>query len=429
MRPASGQAFDGRFDPSAARIVPSRALIEVNLVRHGAVQALDSRVVRGQLDSALAPEGLRQHAALARWLIPRLRPDTRVFSSDLVRCRDLAERLGRPVGFDARLREQHMGAWEGRSWQSITEDDPERVRAYWSDYAKTPPPGGESLTELSQRGQGFWDEHSRNDGSIVLVTHIGVIRSLVCHWFGLPLDSALRLSPATASVTQVLLSEAGAVLNSLGERPWTFEAAAAAPSVEGPPRLALSGSAGTGKTTLGRRLAQELGVPFLEERMRARLEAGFDLHRLSPEDWRQLIRSDWEAQRREQELCAQGFVADRSSLDYAAFWLHYHLHEDSARTAAFIEEMAREAQHYQRILLCPHGALPLVDDGVRSTNPWTQLRFQSILEGLIRRHADPAQVFAVPDSADFGLRVQAVLAELGSGARAPQPQKQSPGSS
>ena len=41
-----------------------------------------------------------------------------------------------------------------------------------------------------------------------------------------------------------------------------------------PPRLGLSGSAGTGKSTLGRALAAALDVPYLPEGMRSRLEAG-----------------------------------------------------------------------------------------------------------------------------------------------------------
>ncbi|MEY2785391.1 MAG: hypothetical protein RL277_1601, partial [Planctomycetota bacterium] len=57
--------------------------------------------------------------------------------------------------------------------------------------------------------------------------------------------------------------------------------------------------------------------------------------------------------------------------------------------------------------------LPLVDDGVRSTNPWTQLRFQTILEGLVRRHAEEQRIFCVPATQHLEARVSAVLADLG----------------
>jgi len=180
------------------------------------------------------------------------------------------------------------------------------------------------------------------------------------------------------------------------------------------------GLSGTGKTTLSADLAQELGVPFLEERMRQRLESGFDLHRLTPEDWRQLIESDRAAQRAEEQRCTQGFVADRSSLDYAAFWLHYQLHEDAQRTERFVQAMVEEARGYDRILLFPHGVLPLVDDGVRSTNPWTQLRFQTILEGLVGRYSTGERIYRVPASPDFGARMAGVRRELGLTSTVPQ---------
>jgi len=419
MSEHGGQAFDGRVDAATARILPSRAVLEVHLLRHGAVEALGTRTVRGQLDAPLSAEGLLQHEALARWLVPRLRADARVCSSDLVRCRDLAERLQRPVTWDARLREQHMGRWEGRSWQAITEDDPERVRRYWADYVHTRPDGGESLADLQARVLPLWRELAAQDGAIVLVTHIGVIRSLLCAWLGIGLDQALRLAPATASVTHVLLSEAGAVVNNLGERPWTFapESTPRTPrsALRAPlraPRIALSGSAGTGKTTLGRRLAAELGVPYIDELMRRRLEGGLRLDGLSRDAWRALVRDLWREQVALQAEAREGFVADRSSLDYAAFWLHYGLHEDAVETSAFFAEMAAASAELDAIVLFPWGVLPLVADGVRTPDPWTQLSFQGVLEGVLRRHARTSVLELLPSS-DLEERLRWTMARLG----------------
>lgn len=410
----SGQAFSGGLDPATARILPSARACELVLLRHGAVQELERRIVRGQLDVPLSAEGLRQHTELARWLEHELDPrPALVWSSDLVRCRDLAERLGGRVRFDARLREQHMGRWEGLSWAEITAEDPARVSAYWQDYAHTCPSGGESLFDVASRVASWWEEAGAGAERVVVCTHIGVIRVLLCQLFGQPLAQALRFAPATGSSTQLLLGDAGAVLNTLGERPWSFGPAARAVQRVERPRLALSGSAGTGKTTLGRRLAHELGLPFLEERMRQRLESGFDVHALDAAGWRALIEHDWRAQREAEEGCRDGFVADRSSLDYAAFWLHYDLHQDAQDTARFLLQMAQEARRYDRLLVCPWGAFPLVADGVRSTNRWTQLRFQTILEGLLGRYADPARVLRVDATPDLEARLEQALRALG----------------
>ena len=178
------------------------------------------------------------------------------------------------------------------------------------------------------------------------------------------------------------------------------------------PRPALSGSAGTGKTTLGRALSEHLGVPFLEEGMRARLEAGLDLHTLHGAALGELIQELWAEQEAAERAASAGFVADRSSLDYAAFWLHYGLYEDQDATRAFLERMARAARGYDRIALCPWGVLPLDADGVRSTNPWIQLRFHHIVAGLLERYAPAETLVRVPDHERFEERVAVLLQEL-----------------
>lgn len=176
-------------------------------------------------------------------------------------------------------------------------------------------------------------------------------------------------------------------------------------------RIAFAGSAGTGKTFLGQRLAEELGLPFIEEGMRRRIEDGLRLEALGPAEHKQLIREMWDEQEA-YETDADGFVADRSSLDFAAFWLHYDLHHDIQETDAWFERMCARAAAYDRILLMPWGVLPLEQDGVRSTNRWIQFRFQSILEGVLNRFAARGQVLRVPGITDAEQRLDFIVRHL-----------------
>lgn len=417
-----GQATDGGFDEATRHVMPERGSVRALLLRHGDVAGFARRGVRGQADVPLSTEGHRQHGALVDQLVRHGPRPARVISSDLSRCRDLGARLAAATGaellVDERLREQDMGRWEGRRWGEISADAGLAVNDYWDDYVNAAPPGGESLACMAERVRAVWREHATPDTDgercAAFVTHIGPLRVLLCDALGLPLDQALRWAPPAASLSTALTAAAGCVLEGVGERAWLD----GAPERVAPdaPRVALSGSAGTGKTTLGRRLAEALQVPFLEEPMRARLEDGLDLHSLSHDDLRRLVLELWEHQRDAEAAASDGFVADRSAADYAAFWIHYGFHHDPLATEPVLQPLLAHVANYDRIVLLPWGVLPLADDGVRSTNRWIQFMFQSLVEGFLGRHATAARLLRMPAERDLERRLEHVLQSLGRGA-------------
>jgi broad specificity phosphatase PhoE len=389
-----------QFDPVTTNEFPSRLVTSVHLYRHGPVDTGGRRLAYGHTDVPLSRAGKRAHAALVAHARTLPRPDG-ILSSDLSRCRALAEALAEtldvPLRIEPALREQHMGDWEGRAWGDLSAADSAGIHAYWDDYANIAPPNGESLVDVRDRVRAFWQGAPELTGKRwIVVTHIGVIRCLMCDWLGHSLDEALRFAPARGSHTQLLLAEAGAVVEVLGERVAPVERAARG---EGP-RLALSGSSGVGKTTLGRALAQELRVPFLEEGMRTRLEGGLVLHDLSRDQMRALVWELWDEQVAAEDAAIQehgGFVADRSSLDFAAFWLWYGFTREEDEPARFLDTCVAHCARYDRILLLPWGVLELKADGVRSSNRWLQRTFQGLVEGVLSREAPPQLVARMPD--------------------------------
>lgn len=181
-------------------------------------------------------------------------------------------------------------------------------------------------------------------------------------------------------------------------------------------RLALSGSAGTGKSTLGAALAERLELPYLAEGMRGRIEGGLNLHALDHGALRGLVLELWEEQRAAEDraiAAAGGFVADRSSVDFAAFWLHYHFTEDGVATAAFFRDTLSRIPIYDHIVLLPWGVLPLVADGVRSSNPWLQRHYQATVEGLLFREVGEPRLLVLPPARGLDERLSWVLSRCG----------------
>jgi alpha-ribazole phosphatase len=112
-------------------------------------------------------------AACAAALRPQLPAGLPLFSSPLLRCRALAERLHPAPSFDARLMEMDFGAWELRAWDAI---ERAQLDAWAADPLGFAPPGGESVAAMRARVRDFLAGLA---GDAVLVTHAGVMK-LVC---------------------------------------------------------------------------------------------------------------------------------------------------------------------------------------------------------------------------------------------------------
>lgn len=208
------------FDAPTLRILPSHAVLRIALFRHGETAQGAERLCRGQSDVPLSDRGRAQSAAAAAWYRAHRPAPDRVYTSDLARCRALAEQLGGPVIPEPRLREQHMGDWDGRAWRELSAADPQGSLDYWRDFLHARPPGGESYGEVYARVVGWWNERTEAEGRVAIVTHVGVLRALMSGWLGMGAASALRWAPAYASVSEVLLAESGAVVERFGFDPW-----------------------------------------------------------------------------------------------------------------------------------------------------------------------------------------------------------------
>ena len=165
------------------------------LLRHGQTDYNVGGRMQGHLDSVLTAVGHEQAAAAAP-VLAALGPD-RVVSSDLQRAVDTAEVVGTACGlavkFDARLRETHLGEWQGCTVPDIDADYPGAI-ATWRSDPTWAPPGGESRVDVVARSRPVVDEldaeFGDSDGSstVLLVAHGGLIAGLVTGLMELPTE-------------------------------------------------------------------------------------------------------------------------------------------------------------------------------------------------------------------------------------------------
>ncbi|WP_299561309.1 glucosyl-3-phosphoglycerate phosphatase [uncultured Mycolicibacterium sp.] len=169
------------------------------LLRHGQTEYNAGSRMQGQLDTELSELGRRQAVAAAEAL-GKQQP-LAIVSSDLRRALDtakvLGERCGLPVAVDVRLRETHLGEWQGLTHVEVDAMAP-GARLAWREDARWAPHGGESRVDVAARSvplvtelvaaQPEWGL-TEPDRPVVLVAHGGLIAALTAALLRLPVEN------------------------------------------------------------------------------------------------------------------------------------------------------------------------------------------------------------------------------------------------
>lgn len=190
------------------------------VVRHGRSAANTAGVLAGWSPGVgLDDTGIEQATRVGRRLAPT--PVVAVVSSPLERCRHTADLIavaqegpGPARHTDDAIGECHYGAWTGRPLKELAEEP------LWRDVQERPstvrfPPhddfAGESMVEMQERAVTAvtaWDrriEEEHGTGAVwVAVSHGDVIKALVAHALGSPLDRFQRIviDPASVSIVR-----------------------------------------------------------------------------------------------------------------------------------------------------------------------------------------------------------------------------------
>lgn len=194
------------------------------LIRHGENDYVKTGKMAGRLPEIhLNERGQKQAQALSEAL--KDVPITAIYASPLERAMETASPIAEShklsIIKEPDLMDTDIGKWQGKSLKVL------RLMKLWKIVQNAPSrfrfPEGESFVEAQTRYirvlERIIQKHNKPKDIIAVVFHADPIKLAVAHFLGMPLDHFQRLSCDTGSLTALYLSESGANLLKLNQRP------------------------------------------------------------------------------------------------------------------------------------------------------------------------------------------------------------------
>jgi probable phosphoglycerate mutase len=191
------------------------------IVRHGETEWNIAGIRQGHLDSKLTEKGVAQAKALGQRL-GRERFSA-LYSSDLGRAiqtaREIADVTGHEIVTDPRLRERHLGIFQGLNAEEITKKYPEERRLFRTQGPDYVIPEGESMRQQVERNVAYLNDlaHKHTGETIVVVTHGGVVSGFFRHTLSIPLDAPRRFEFVNAGLNVFIHEEQNWLLLTWGD--------------------------------------------------------------------------------------------------------------------------------------------------------------------------------------------------------------------
>ncbi len=184
-------------------------MANIFLIRHTKVNN-PQNVCYGHSEIDLAPTFSEERKSIVKKI--DVKHFDQVYSSPSERALKLAKSLsGSNLFIDENLRELHFGDWENKPWDAIPEKE---ITPWMNDFVNVKTTNGESYTMLFERVKLFWQTLKVNpDENIAIVTHSGVIRSLLCYFLDIPLQKSFNLQLDYGSVTKIIQKDVAPVVS------------------------------------------------------------------------------------------------------------------------------------------------------------------------------------------------------------------------
>jgi len=169
--------------------------VKLFLIRHGQTLWNEEGRYQGNKDIDLTEEGIKQARLTAEYL-----SDVKfscIYSSPLKRAVDTAKIInetnkGKNLKIIIRenLKEMHFGKWEGMKFEQLGREFHDEFQQWLKDPYNYCPTGGESFRKVKKRAIEEIEKivkESEDGGNVAVVTHGGIILSILVYWLQIPL--------------------------------------------------------------------------------------------------------------------------------------------------------------------------------------------------------------------------------------------------
>ncbi|HID79909.1 MAG TPA: histidine phosphatase family protein [Aquificales bacterium] len=179
--------------------------MQIYLLRHAQSEGNKRGLFQGSLDFPLSKEGKLQ-AQRAGEFLKRFKFDL-VVSSPQKRAMQTAQIvaaiLGLKVKVDGRLKEISYGILEGKSHREV--EDWNEYQKWLENPVKNPLQGVDPMDKLQERVESFLNDVPQWGKKVLVVTHGGIVRAIICTVGNLGMENLWRFSVSNVSLSLVEL--------------------------------------------------------------------------------------------------------------------------------------------------------------------------------------------------------------------------------
>lgn len=180
------------------------------LIRHGATIYNDQGRLYDATDyPPINQKGKQEMQLLSEWLVQKTPHVDTIYASSSLRSIQSARILSKEYDQDydviEGLYERKAGLWGGLTFEQIEEKYPDMLEQYHENPYEYWPEGGESTQALRERVCNIINDIVMQNEykTVVIVTHEGVIQSLIASILAVPSENQGKIIIPTGSATQI----------------------------------------------------------------------------------------------------------------------------------------------------------------------------------------------------------------------------------